>query len=149
MNTLSKLTLDDLPQAYQIELASHRFPWSQQTFYSNQGEHYINYKIDLHGQMAGFLICQKIADEATLFNIAIHPDFRRQKLAFTLLSHLLTELERDQVKTLWLEVRISNSQAIALYQALGFNEITLRKNYYPTEHAKYEDALIMACSLAL
>ena len=40
-------------------------------------------------------------------------------------------------------MRESNQRAIQLYQVAGFNEIGLRKNYYPTANGK-ENAVIMA-----
>ncbi|MCR2392783.1 ribosomal-protein-alanine N-acetyltransferase, partial [Salmonella enterica] len=47
---------------------------------------------------------------------------------------------------LWLEVRASNQAAIALYEDLGFNEVTVRRNYYPSAHGR-EDAIVMALPL--
>jgi len=75
MNSISTLTAADLVTAFKIEQASHAFPWTQATFSSNQGDRYLNLKLDADGQMAGFAITQIVLDEATLFNIAIHPDF--------------------------------------------------------------------------
>ena len=147
MKTISDLTNADLPIAFQLEKCCHLFPWSENTFYSNQGERYLNKKIIVDDQLVGFLICQTVVDEASLFNIAIHPDYRKQGLAKLLLKQLITELDAKQVKMLWLEVRESNTVAIALYQQLGFNEISVRKNYYPTKHGK-EDAIIMAYTIA-
>ena len=51
------------------------------------------------------------------------------------------------IRTLWLEVRASNAAAIALYESLGFNEATIRRNYYPTADG-HEDAIIMHCQSA-
>lgn len=147
MKIISKLNQSDLAMAYQLEKQCHLFPWSENTFYSNQGEHYLNQKITINHQMVGFLICQMVIDEATLFNIAIDPHFRRQGLAKLLLEHLITDLESRKIKTLWLEVRKSNHHAIALYQQIGFNEITIRKNYYPTVNGS-EDAIIMAYTIS-
>lgn len=147
MKTISDLTNVDLPIAFKLEKCCHLFPWSENTFYSNQGERYLNKKIIVDDQLVGFLICQTVVDEASLFNIAIHPDYRKQGLAKLLLKQLITELDAKQVKMLWLEVRESNTAAIALYQQLGFNEISIRKNYYPTKHGK-EDAIIMAYTIA-
>ena len=70
--------------------------------------------------------------KATLFNIAVDPDYQRQGLGRALLEHLIDELEKRGVATLWLEVRASNAAAIALYESLGFNGATIRRNYYPT-----------------
>ena len=60
---------------------------------------------------------------------------------------MIEDLTAKGIATLWLEVRASNSPAIALYESLGFNEVTVRKNYYPAAQGK-EDAVIMALYLS-
>ena len=146
MNTISTLNTADLPRAWQIEQRAHAFPWSEQTFASNQGERYLNLQLTVDGEMAAFAITQIVLDEATLFNIAVDPAFQRRGLGRELLEHLIRELEARDVFTLWLEVRASNAAAIALYESLGFNEATIRRNYYPTAEGR-EDAIIMALPL--
>ncbi|CAI0984236.1 ribosomal protein S18-alanine N-acetyltransferase [Serratia entomophila] len=147
MNSISTLTAADLATAFKIERASHAFPWTEATFASNQGERYLNLKLSAEGQMAGFAITQIVLDEATLFNIAIHPDWQRRGFGRILLNALIEQLESRGVATLWLEVRASNGAAIALYEDLGFNEVTLRRNYYPSANGR-EDAIVMALPLA-
>lgn len=146
MNSISILTPTDLPRAFEIENASHAFPWTEKTLSSNQGERYLNLKIMQGGEMAGFAITQIVLDEATLFNIAIDPAFQRQGLGRTLLEDIIQQLEPRGVMTLWLEVRASNSKAIALYESLGFNEVSVRRNYYPAAQGR-EDAIMMALIL--
>ncbi|GKX55195.1 ribosomal-protein-alanine acetyltransferase [Leminorella grimontii] len=146
MNTISSLTPNDLSSAYQIELASHAFPWTEKTLQSNQGDRYLNLKLEVDGQMAAFAVTQVVLDEATLFNIAVHPDFQRQGLGRALLSHLIETLSERDVMTLWLEVRASNEKAIALYRSFEFNEVSVRKGYYPSAEGR-EDAVIMALTL--
>ena len=146
MKTISSLSTSDLSLAYAIELRSHAFPWSENTFASNEGERYLNLRLDVDGKMAAFAVTQVVLDEATLFNIAVDPDFQRQGLGRQLLEHLISELEKRDVFTLWLEVRASNTAAIALYESLGFNEATIRRNYYPAKEGS-EDAIIMALPL--
>lgn len=136
----------DLTAAYGIEQRSHAFPWSEKTFASNQGERYFNLRLDVDGEMAAFAVTQVVLDEATLFNIAVSPDYQRRGLGRTLLEHLISELEKRAVTTLWLEVRASNQAAIALYECLGFNEVTIRRNYYPAKDGR-EDAIVMALPL--
>lgn len=145
-NTISLLTPADLAPAFQIELASHDFPWTEKTFLSNQGERYHNLKLERDGRLVAFAITQVVLDEATLFNIAVAPDMQRQGLGRTLLERVIDDLTRRDVVTLWLEVRRSNQRAITLYDALGFNEVSLRRNYYPTSDGR-EDAIIMALPL--
>lgn len=119
---------------------------TEKTLQSNQGERYLNLKLEVNGQMAAFAVTQVVLDEATLFNIAVHPDFQRQGLGRTLLQALITELGERGVMTLWLEVRASNAKAIALYRSFDFNEVSVRKGYYPSAEGR-EDAVIMALVL--
>ncbi|AIR04805.1 MULTISPECIES: ribosomal protein S18-alanine N-acetyltransferase [Cedecea] len=146
MNTISSLTPNDLAAAYAIELRSHAFPWSEKTFASNQGERYFNLRLDVDGKLAAFAVTQVILDEATLFNIAVDPAYQRQGLGKALLEYLIEELEKRDVFTLWLEVRASNVAARTLYESLGFNEATVRRNYYPAKEGR-EDAIVMALPL--
>lgn len=146
MTTLSLITPEDLPQLLAIERRAHAFPWSEQTFISNQGERFVNYRLTVDGKLAGFAITQVVLDEASLFNIAIDPDFQRRGYARQLLQHLIAVLEQREVLTLWLEVRASNTPAIALYEQLDFHQVSVRPNYYPTASGR-EDAIIMALTL--
>ncbi|KAB8309749.1 MULTISPECIES: ribosomal protein S18-alanine N-acetyltransferase [Rahnella] len=146
MNNISILTPADLPRALEIEQASHAFPWTEKTLASNQGERYLNLKIMRNDVMAGFAITQIVLDEATLFNIAIDPAFQRQGLGRALLEDVIQQIEKKDVFTLWLEVRASNAKAIALYESLGFNEVSIRRNYYPAAQGR-EDAIMMALPL--
>lgn len=146
MNIISSLTPGDLTRAYQIELASHAFPWTEKTLSSNQGERYLNLKLCIDDQIAAFAITQVVLDEATLFNIAVDPDYQRRGLGRELLQHLIDQLLQQGVMTLWLEVRASNSGAIALYQSFDFNEVTVRRGYYPSANGR-EDAIVMALTL--
>lgn len=148
MNTISTLNTADLPRAWQIEQRAHAFPWSEQTFASNQGERYLNLQLTVDGEMAAFAITQVILDEATLFNITVDPAFQRRGLGRALLEQVIDEVEKRGVATLWLEVRASNVAAIALYESLGFNEATIRRNYYPTADGR-EDAIIMALPVSM
>lgn len=146
MKQISFLTSLDLATAWEIEQKSHVFPWSEKVFYSNQGEHYLNVKLMEGQKMAAFAICQQVLDEATLLNIAVAPAFRRNGYARALLSYLITELTARQVNQFWLEVRASNQAAIALYDQLGFNTVTIRHGYYPAYSGR-EDAVVMALVL--
>ena len=148
MMKISTLKQSDLATAFLIEKLSHDFPWTERVFYGNQGEKYHNLKISVNNQIVGYAITQYVLDEATLFNIAVDPDFQRRGLGRELLEHLIDELEKRGILTLWLEVRASNAAAIALYESLGFNEATIRRNYYPTADG-HEDAIIMALPISM
>lgn len=146
MTAISLLTPDNRAEAFAIERRSHAFPWSEQTFASNQGERFLNLRLDAEGKMAAFAITQVVLDEASLFNIAVDPAWQRRGFGRQLLQHLIDELIKRDVLTLWLEVRASNLPAIALYEQMGFNQVSRRSNYYPTASGR-EDALMMALTL--
>lgn len=146
MTTLSLITPEDQPQLLTIEHRAHAFPWSEQTFASNQGERFLNLCLRVEDRIAGFAITQVVLDEASLFNIAVDPDFQRRGYARQLLQALIDQLAQRDVMTLWLEVRASNQAAIALYEQLDFHQVSVRPNYYPTTGGR-EDAIIMALTI--
>ena len=144
---IEELEPTDFDRLFEIEQKAHLVPWSKGTLLNNQGEKYLNLKLVENGEIVAFAISQVVLDEATLFNIAVDPDFQHQGFGKRLLSELILQLQKRGVLTLWLEVRESNIAAQKLYDSLGFNEVTIRKNYYPTPEGGKENAVIMALYL--
>ncbi|OOF56729.1 ribosomal-protein-alanine N-acetyltransferase [Rodentibacter genomosp. 2] len=136
----------DFERLYEIEQQAHLVPWSFGTLKNNQGERYLNLKLVKDNRIIGFVICQTVLDEATLFNIAIEPAMQEKGLGTFLLKELMERLKAQGVQTLWLEVRESNP-ARWLYEKQGFNEVDIRKNYYPNPDGGRENAVVMACYL--
>jgi ribosomal-protein-alanine acetyltransferase len=62
--------------------------------------------------------------------VTVAPEARRQGLARRLLSTLIDEARRRGAEELFLEVRVDNEAAQALYRELGFEELSVRKSYY-------------------
>ncbi len=147
MNTISTLSTADLTKARHIENAP-TLSRGANRLWPVTGERYRNYQLSVDGEMAAFAITQVVLDEATLFNIAVDPAYQRRGLGRALLEHVIDEVEKLGVVTLWLEVRASNVAAIALYESVGFNEATIRRNYYPTADGR-EDAIIMALPISM
>ena len=89
------------------------------------------------GAICGYVGSQTVLDETDMMNIAVHPDCRRKGIAAALITELVSRLKARGSRVLRLEVRESNFSAIALYEALGFTQLGLRKNYYrnPKENA--------------
>nr|WP_282558027.1 ribosomal protein S18-alanine N-acetyltransferase [Providencia burhodogranariea] len=143
---MSALKQSDLATAFLIEKLSHDFPWTERVFYGNQGERYHNIKLSVNNHIVGFAITQCVLDEATLFNIAVHPDFQGRGYGRLLMDQLINDLIEKDILTLWLEVRESNAAALALYDKLGFHQATVRKDYYPAKQGR-EDALVLALTL--
>ena len=89
------------------------------------------------GAVCGYVGSQTVLDETDMMNIAVHPDCRRKGIAAALITELVSRLKARGSRVLRLEVRESNFSAIALYEALGFTQLGLRKNYSrnPKENA--------------
>lgn len=143
---ISPISPDDFDRLFEIEQAAHLVPWSKGTLLNSQGEKYLNLKLSEGGQIVGFAISQIVLDEATLFNIAIDPTWQGKGYGKRLLLELILQLKAKGVAALWLEVRESNP-ARKLYDQLGFNEVDIRKNYYPTPDGGRENAVVMALYL--
>lgn len=136
----------DYERLFEIEQAAHLVPWSKGTLLNSQGDRFLNLKLTENGEIIGFVICQTVLDEATLFNIAIDPKYQGQGYGKRLLAALISQLKSKDIATLWLEVRESNP-ARKLYDASGFNEVDIRKNYYPIPDGGRENAVVMALYL--
>lgn len=140
---IRSLDLADLPAVLALEKRAHAFPWSQGNFGDAHASGYYMVVMEEGGRLIGYGIVQVILDEGHLLNITVDPDLHGRGLGRTLLQHLL-DYAAQKTDTLFLEVRPSNRRAIALYQAAGFNEIGLRRHYYPAVGGGREDALLMA-----
>ena len=100
----------------------------------------------VNNQIVGYAILSYVVGEAELLNICIDPTQQGKGYAKALLEHLIEHAVEKDNHEMYLEVRVSNTAAIHIYEQAGFNEIGLRKNYYPTKAGK-EDAMLMALPL--
>lgn len=83
-------------------------------------------------------------DSADLLDIAVEPDMRMRGIGSSLMQFLIDECKKRSVKEIFLEVRETNEGAIALYEKFGFEQISIRKNYYTSPVC---DGLIMRKTL--
>jgi tRNA threonylcarbamoyladenosine biosynthesis protein TsaB len=91
----------------------------------------------------GFVLLRQAADEAEILTICTCPTFRQKGHAKLLMQHVESLLKKDGVKSLFIEVAVSNPAAFALYASCGFAKAGMRKNYYERGDGTREDALIM------
>jgi ribosomal-protein-alanine N-acetyltransferase len=93
-------------------------------------------------QIIGFSVFSRVLDEATLLNIALHPDQQGNGYGRRLLEHGINHQIEAGAQRFILEVRVSNRLAISLYRSLGFETVGERKNYYPALDGR-ENAWVM------
>jgi ribosomal-protein-alanine N-acetyltransferase len=141
-----ELTRDDVLPICEMEAVSCLHPvhaWSEANYLSSLSSGYwMRVLCSPDGQLAGWCVCMIGIDELHLLNIAVASPWHRQGLASTMLDELLSLCRDRQLEAIWLEVRPSNQRAQALYQAKGYQHISVRKNYYPAPEGR-EDALVM------
>ncbi len=144
MQNFRVMTLADVPAAHAIEQQVQTHPWNQALFIGSVESHYCTV-LEIDAQVVGFCILQKVLDEANLLLMAIDPAFQKRGLGLELLEQSIEGLGK-QCNMVFLEVRQSNTAAIKLYEKMGFAQMDLRKNYYPTAQGK-EHAVLMALTL--
>jgi ribosomal-protein-alanine N-acetyltransferase len=91
-------------------------------------------------RVAAFCACWVVYDELHVNTVAVDAALRRNGLATRLMRHVIQDAARDGARRATLEVRRSNTAALALYQRLGFDVTAVRPRYYSQPE---EDALIL------
>ena len=139
--TYTEMKAEHVPQVAALEKLCFSDPWSEMSIASELQNIWAYWLVAVdEGVVAGYIGSQSAIDETDVMNVAVHPDWRRQGIAENLITHLIQELKKRGSHALMLEVRASNTPAIALYEKLGFQQVGLRKNYY---RSPKEDALIL------
>lgn len=116
--------------------------WSKESFMNELANELARYysAFDENGELVGYAGCWQILEEVHITNIAVSPDFRRNKIGEKLLRQIIDDCYKNKAKYITLEVRVSNIPAISLYEKFGFKSLGVRKGYYQNNN---EDALIM------
>jgi ribosomal-protein-alanine N-acetyltransferase len=139
---LRRLAPLDLDTVEAIERASYPTPWSRSMFASElrkPGSIALGAYLE-DGELVGYAFVSRYVDAWHVMNIAVRPEFRRRGIARTLLERLFEVTAADPRRGYTLEVRVSNVEAIRLYERLGFEARGIRRGYYTDNR---EDALIM------
>jgi ribosomal-protein-alanine N-acetyltransferase len=139
---IRRLQLRDLTAIEKIERHAYPTPWSRSMF---AGELSKPSSICLGAfedddVLLGYLITSRYVDAWHVMNVAVAPDRQRRGIASALLRRLFELTTDDDRRGYTLEVRVSNTRAIALYERLGFEQRGVRRGYYTDNR---EDALIM------
>ena len=144
------LAAHDLPVVAALELRIHAAPWSERNFRDALAAGY-SARVGVRGErIVAYGVLMLGPGEAQLLNLSVVPESRREGLGRALLMQFIEDARRLYAEQLFLEVRVGNRAAIALYEDAGFVPIARRVAYYPPEStgAPREDALVMRCALA-
>jgi [ribosomal protein S18]-alanine N-acetyltransferase len=147
MIALRAMQQADLDAVLAIEQAAYEFPWTRGHFVDSLAAGYSMQVLPVEGGCEGYFVAMPGVEEMHLLNITVAPPRQGQGLAQAMLQALARHARSRGARQLWLEVRASNQRARRLYAYLGFEQVGLRKAYYPAQEGR-EDALVMRLMLA-
>lgn len=128
----------DAAALLELERACFSDPWSEQGLQEVLATPTTLALVAAQGPaVVGYAIARAVVDSAEILTLGVHPERQRRGIAGLLLEDLLVRLSRAGVAEVWLEVRVSNTAARALYQSRQFRITGMRRAYYrlPTEDA--------------
>lgn len=135
------LGLEHLDAIEEIERRAYPTPWSRSMFASELAKPTSICLGAFEGDdLIGYVINSRYVDAWHVMNVAVDPSHQRRGVATALLQRLFDLTADDERRGYTLEVRISNEEAIRLYEKLGFEPRGIRRGYYTDNR---EDALIM------
>lgn len=140
------MALGDVDAVMAIEPHIYSHPWSRGNFVDSLNSGYSAWILELNGEIIGYALMMMVLDEAHLLNLSIAKAYQKQGLGRLLLEHMMRIAQEKKAANMFLEVRPSNISAIALYENIGFNEMAIRRGYYPAPNGR-EDAVLMGLAL--
>jgi len=144
---LEPLDTARLDQVLVIEQQAYPHPWTRGNFTDALRSGYHARVLLAGDEMLGYYVAMQGVDEVHLLNITVAPQYQRQGWGHTLLDALALWARAQGAQWLWLEVRVSNTRAIAIYESHGYRRVGLRKGYYPAGPDRREDAVVMSLRL--
>src|SRR6266550_2556022 len=138
---IRRLELRDLDAIDVIEKRAYPTPWSRSMFASELAKPTSICLGAFEGEeLVGYVVNSRYVDAWHVMNVAVDPERQRRGVASQLLERLFELTADDERRGYTLEVRVSNQDAIRLYEKLGFEPRGIRRGYYTDNR---EDALIM------
>ena len=134
----------DIVYVAALEAQIHSVPWTPGNFRDALAAGYSAQVGEREGRIVAYGVLMLGPGEAQLLNLSVIHDARRAGLGTALLARFVEEAERLGAEQVFLEVRVSNAAAIALYEREGFARVARRAGYYPAGAGAHpEDALVM------
>ncbi len=130
----------DLQEIEQIEESLYKNPWNREAFLRDlENDIAFNYVLEHEGVIIGYYGFWIMFDNVDITKVSIRKELQGKGLSNILMNDFFSRIKNLDIKTITLEVRVSNSKAINLYKKYGFKEIAKRKQYYDD----LEDAYIL------
>ena len=137
---------DDLAIISDIERRSYEFPWSHGVFRDCLLAGYQCIVLERNGEVVGYGILSVVAGEAHILNLCVELSYRSMGYGERMLDEILFRARTSSVRDIFLEVRPSNENALALYRKKGFHKVANRPAYYQSQKGR-EDADVLVKKL--
>jgi len=141
------MTVLHLDAVLAIENEAYPVPWTRGNFIDSIAAGYDAWLlVDARQTLLGYFVAMDGVDEMHLLNLTVTPPLQGRGHAREMLDHLVALCRERHAQMLWLEVRVSNERAKALYARYGFQPIRMRRGYYPLPPGQMgrEDAAVMS-----
>ena len=133
--SLTEMKISHIPEIAILEKECFSSPWSENALteeLKNPDSHFLVAEAD---GVAGYIGVQEICGEAYITNVAVFERHRKLGIGRALLKAAADGAKARGCEFITLEVRVSNTSAVTLYESEGFEKVGVRKNFYtsPTE----------------
>jgi len=139
--TRRPMTVADLGAVMALEVQAYSHPWSQGNFVDSLAAGHLA-EVLVGAGLIGYFVAMEGVEELHLLNVTVAPAAQGRGHGSALLEAVMAHARARALPRVWLEVRASNQRARALYARLGFDEVGLRRGYYPAVRGR-EDAVVM------
>jgi len=137
----------DVAAVMAVEVVAYEFPWTESILRDCLRVGYSCWVLTTESGLSGYAVMSLMGPgECHVLNVCVRPDLQGRGFGRHLMVHLIESARGLGMNLMLLEVRPSNETAHKLYQTLGFNELGLRRDYYPARKGR-EDGLVLALEL--
>ena len=145
---IRRMSKDDLEGVFEVEKTAFPIPWPISSFEEELKNILATYLVaEIDKKIVGYIGFWFIMDECHITNVAVHADYRKQKIATKLVESMFDLCKEHAATYATLEVRKNNIPAQELYKKFGFRSEAVRKEYYKNPDDTREDAIIMSLEL--
>lgn len=136
------MELEDLDRIVELEHILFTSAWNKSDFIYEllENQFSFNYVLEADNQIVGYVGVWLMYEQAQITTIGVDPAYMRRGLGRMMMQEMIELAMNQGCEKMSLEVRVSNQKAISLYESLGFETVTIRKDYYQDNH---EDAYLM------
>lgn len=135
-----EMVKEDLEEVVNIESSLYKDNWNTEAYLRDlENEIAYNYVLEHDGVILGYYGFWLMFDNIDITKVSIRKELQGKGLSKILMEDMFNRISNSDINTVTLEVRVSNSVAISLYEKYGFKKISVREKYYENT----EDAYVM------